>query len=144
MVSTNSGNTSISQPEKDGQDVYPERWLATGEAYEFSREQTPSPPEELFVNFRKVIGDVEVLGLFYLHHGGIDVVERERTEGRRNITDIVPRNGTLRDTITTGWTSKSARKTTPCTGVPSGQSAGPSHMVYIIECSICISGAYKH
>ncbi|OCH92252.1 hypothetical protein OBBRIDRAFT_802739 [Obba rivulosa] len=78
---------NVSEPSRDA-DCYPERWLITGEPYEFTVEPTQSPPAELFDAIRAIVGDVGVLGLFYA--GGLsDGVSLERTEGRRNITELV-------------------------------------------------------
>ena len=49
MVAT--GN--VTQPERNVE-CYPERWLATGEPYEFNRTPRPSPPRELFEEFQKM------------------------------------------------------------------------------------------
>ncbi|KJA21292.1 hypothetical protein HYPSUDRAFT_42140 [Hypholoma sublateritium FD-334 SS-4] len=70
---------NVSQPETNGP-TYPERWLATGEAYEFSHEETSLPSEELLSNFRRIIGDIKVLGLCYVRNEEKDVVVLERTE----------------------------------------------------------------
>ncbi len=43
----------ISQPERDIE-CYPERWLASGEPYEFTRKPTESPPLELLEKFKEV------------------------------------------------------------------------------------------
>lgn len=98
MVAT--GN--ISQPERNVT-CYPDRWLPTGEAFEFSRNQAPSPPQELFEEFRGIVQGLGVLGLFNVQDeelsGGTGV---ERTEGRRNITEIDPHGGSD-DNIPTGW-----------------------------------------
>ncbi len=56
----------VSQPQRDGPS-YPERWLATGEAYEFSREKTISPSEELLEKFRIIMGEIKIIGLCYIH-----------------------------------------------------------------------------
>jgi len=99
MVATDN----VSQPERDVQ-CYPERWLATGEPYEFTRTPTQSPPQGLLEEFRKIVhGMLDVLGLFYMedrdHSGGVFV---ERTEGRKNIVEVVPHGHSSND-ISTGW-----------------------------------------
>ncbi|KJA21278.1 hypothetical protein HYPSUDRAFT_55554 [Hypholoma sublateritium FD-334 SS-4] len=96
---------NVSQPERDGPS-YPERWLATGEAYEFSREETTSPSEELLSNFRSIVGDIKVLGLFYVRSEGIDGVMLERTEDRSNITDIISPVDATQNRITTAWSPR--------------------------------------
>ncbi|OCH92254.1 hypothetical protein OBBRIDRAFT_833592 [Obba rivulosa] len=78
---------NVSEPMRDIP-CYPERWLATGEPYEFNHELTKTPPAELFDAFRALIGDITVLGLFYA--GGLaDGILLERTEGRKNITELI-------------------------------------------------------
>jgi len=87
MIAT--GN--VSQPE----DVtgatfayHPERWLANGEPYEFTREHTASPPPELLTEFNKIVGNIGVLGLYF---AGVTSGEKrlEWTEGRKNITKVI-------------------------------------------------------
>jgi len=75
-----SGN--ITQPETDGP-AYADRWLVTGEPYEFRRESVPEPPEELFTSFRELVGETSVLGLCYA--GDFTEVMSEKTVGRANI-----------------------------------------------------------
>lgn len=123
-------NGNVSQPERDGP-VYPERWLATGEAYEFTREKTISPSEELLHNFRKIVGNVQVLGLFYIPDEEISGVVLERTEGRRNITKIVSYD-TPRKAITTAWHPKLVE-----TAKGSSQSFVARTSVVLYECSAC-------
>lgn len=95
---------NVSQPESDGP-AYPERWLATGEAYEYSREETTSPSEELLENFRQIVGDINVLGLCYVRDEEVDGVMLERTEGRSNITNIIPFDA-VQNAITTAWSPR--------------------------------------
>jgi hypothetical protein len=98
MVAT--GN--VTQPERNV-DCYPERWLATGEPYEFTRTPIPSPPRELFEEFQKIVHAVDVLGLFYIQDeqrsGRVAV---ERTDGRKNIVELLP-EGDSTNSISTGW-----------------------------------------
>ena len=119
----------VSQPEENGE-FYPERWLATGEPYEFNREPTISPPQNLFEEFQKIVGDVKVLGLFFIRDegkkGGITL---ERTEGRRNIVEIVP-HGTPRRAITTAW-------------LPKQENADPARCI-LVECTQCTDGSNGH
>jgi hypothetical protein len=112
MVAT--GN--VSQPEKLGEQheqCYPERWLATGEPYEFTYTRTDPPPPSLFVSFEKAIRDMPgvsptTLGIFavqvddHLDEGGIYV---ERTEGRKSIVEWEKEfSEDLRDKVKeTGW-----------------------------------------
>ncbi|KAJ7828798.1 hypothetical protein B0H13DRAFT_2117257 [Mycena leptocephala] len=78
----------ISEPQKDLQ-CYPERWLASGEPYEFTTESTATPPAELFTEFRQL---------------------SEWTEGRKNITRVVTENEP--GDIETGWLPGTADLTT--------------------------------
>ncbi|PPQ81610.1 hypothetical protein CVT26_002977 [Gymnopilus dilepis] len=115
---------NVSQPERvKDSECYPERWLATGEAYEFSREQTVSPSPELLDKFQHIVGNINVLGIFYIRDKGVDGVALERTEGRRNIVEIVPRN-TPRRSLTTAWLFGSS-------------TVNDVHTVLIHECSAC-------
>lgn len=77
---------NVSEPLRDTP-CYPERWLATGEPYEFNSEPTKTPPPELFDAFRAAIGDLGVLGLFYIGKLA-DGILLEWTEGRKNITEL--------------------------------------------------------
>jgi hypothetical protein len=67
---------------------YPERWLANGEPYEFTKEPTASPPPELFAEFNGIVGDVKVLGLYFIGEGPREL-NLEWTEGRKNITKVI-------------------------------------------------------
>lgn len=91
----------VSKPEKDVE-CYPERWLPSGEPYEFNRKPSISPPESLFAEFREVVGDLGVLGICYIYEDAQNTGLRvERTVGRTNITEIVEEvNG---DQVTTCW-----------------------------------------
>jgi len=114
---------NICQPERHAKDAYPERWLATGEAYEFNREPTTSPSEELLNKFRSVVGDVQVLGLFFIRDEAKGKVALERTEGRRNIVEFIS-HGTLRNAITTAW-------------LPGFLAEGDGTTMRVYECSAC-------
>lgn len=85
------GKGDISQPESvlelSAVEYYPERWLPSGEPYEFTTRRTTTPPIDLIQAFNKITSNVGVLGLFH-----IDKTEKkkprkmiERTEGRKNI-----------------------------------------------------------
>ncbi|KAF7352252.1 hypothetical protein MVEN_01188900 [Mycena venus] len=76
---------------------YPLCWVDTGKdletkeaflPFEFSPKPTESPPAELFRDFRKIVGDLRVLGIFF-----VPEEDRRRTRhgfeyprGRKNIT----------------------------------------------------------
>ncbi|KDR85789.1 hypothetical protein GALMADRAFT_150186 [Galerina marginata CBS 339.88] len=80
---------NICQPEESNTDPhYPIRWLDNGIPYEFTTETTPSPPAQLIADFKSIVGDIGVLGLYFA--GMSAGIELERTEGRKNITMVVP------------------------------------------------------
>jgi hypothetical protein len=69
---------------------YPERWLSNGEPFEYTTSPTSSPPAELLSEFKRVVGGAGVLGLYFA--GASDgELWIERTEGRRNIMEVVSR-----------------------------------------------------
>ncbi|KAF8901906.1 hypothetical protein CPB84DRAFT_1776988 [Gymnopilus junonius] len=120
---------NISQPERVyDSECYPERWLVTGEAYEFTQEPTTEPPVQLVEEFRKIVGNTQVLGLFFIHNSDISGVALERTEGRKNIIEIVPRH-TPRRAVTTAW-------------LPAQLDSEASVKLY--ECSICKTANNSH
>ena len=81
---------------------YPERWLATGEPYEFTSRPTETPPPDLLEDFRLLIGPREVLGLYFAGRNG-GAVEMERTEGRKNIMEDFIATGDVNNVTETGW-----------------------------------------
>ncbi|KAL6301654.1 hypothetical protein BKA93DRAFT_828130 [Sparassis latifolia] len=95
---------NVSEPVKDAS-CYPERWLATGEAYEFNKECTEVPPAALFDEFRSVVGDmIAVLGLYHVGNVTPGTVLLEHTEGRKNIVEAVDVGmGDTKDIVQTGW-----------------------------------------
>ncbi|GBE81645.1 hypothetical protein SCP_0400160 [Sparassis crispa] len=97
-----SGN--VSEPVKDAS-CYPERWLATGEAYEFNTEHTEVPPAALFVEFRSLVGDMTaVLGLYYAGNVTPGMMLLEHTEGRKNIVEAIDVGiGNTKDAVPTAW-----------------------------------------
>jgi len=70
---------------------YPERWLVSGQAYEFTCEPTELPPPALMEAFAKIVGHIGVLGLYAAAARGYDSskILLEHTEGRMNITNVV-------------------------------------------------------
>ena len=79
----------VSEPERvseASQSCFPERWLASGEPYEFTTRPTTAPPAALLDGFRRLTSDVKVLGLYH-----IDRVQQkadkmlECTQGRKNV-----------------------------------------------------------
>jgi hypothetical protein len=97
MVATES----VCQPERDTE-CYPASWLANGEPFEFNQKPCPSPPETLFEEFGRIVDGTDVLALFYVQdEQRLGKVFVERTEGRKNIVDIVPYDA--EHTIATAW-----------------------------------------
>lgn len=96
----------VSQPEKESSigEYYPERWLPTGEPYEFTKTPTTTPPAELFNEFRRITGFSDVLGLYYVDNE--DRIKKiEHTEGRKNILSPYPDDSQLQaaNVAETGW-----------------------------------------
>jgi hypothetical protein len=111
----------VSQPESGDEQCFPERWLSNGIPYEFSRTSTIAEeelPPSLVKDFRtrleqygkeKLGGEDlnRLLGIYYVHDPDAlhlpsgetvpagqareDIVWMERTEGRKNIVEPVPR-----------------------------------------------------
>ena len=83
------GRESESQPEMASTLVqyYPERWLSSGEPYEFTTRPTTPPPVALFDAFKQLTSDIEVLGLYHIDNEGLEKPSKmiEHTEGRKNI-----------------------------------------------------------
>ncbi|KAJ5382384.1 hypothetical protein N7517_000295 [Penicillium concentricum] len=84
---------NISQPEIYTLlgNYYPERWLSSGDPYEFTTRPTVSPPAALVDEFNSLTAVIGVLGLYHI---GDEVNGKmiEYTEGRRNI--LVPLSDT--------------------------------------------------
>jgi hypothetical protein len=68
---------------------HPTHWLKSGEPFEFSLQAAELPPNRLFQEFRQIVGDLTIFGIFY-----IPEEERtsesfrfgsEHTRGRKNI-----------------------------------------------------------
>jgi hypothetical protein len=106
MVAT--GN--VSEPKRDIK-CFPERWLATGQPFEFNRDPTSPPPSELVEEFQTIVkgmsfGGVGVLGLFFVQDKQhVDGIHVERTEGRKNIMEVVPESSSfdIATCIATCW-----------------------------------------
>ena len=82
---------------------YPERWLPSGEPYEFTVRPTHSPPPELVAEFCKLTGGSNVLGLCYI---GDETQEPliEWTDGRTNRTrPLTERDRASGQTVETQW-----------------------------------------
>jgi hypothetical protein len=86
--------------------VFPDRWLASGEAYEFTKAVTPSPPAALVQDFKVTVGDyADVLGLWYAGDAAPNVFRIEYTEGRKNITKVrgLDHDLSKESSMETGW-----------------------------------------
>ena len=77
---------NISQPKKVSSldKFYPERWLPSGEAYEFTTRPTTSPPPALMDEFSQLTSHIGVLGLYHVDNESKGKMI-EHTEGRTNI-----------------------------------------------------------
>lgn len=81
------GRGNVSQPEKNTQatEVYPERWLSSGQPYEFTSRPTVTPSAALFEAFYQLTSHIGVLGLYYIDKENKPAKMIEHTEGRKNI-----------------------------------------------------------
>ncbi len=81
------GRGNISQPEKSSglATFYPERWLSSGQPYEFTTRPTSTPPASLIEAFDRLTSHVGVLGLYHIDKEDKSSKMIEHTEGRRNI-----------------------------------------------------------
>lgn len=82
---------NISQPKliEHAPTYYPERWLSTGEPYEFTVRVTEKPPTELIDEFQRIVEDAklaDILGLYHIDGGKGAPAIIEWTEGRKNLT----------------------------------------------------------
>ncbi|EJD39385.1 hypothetical protein AURDEDRAFT_139316 [Auricularia subglabra TFB-10046 SS5] len=81
------GNVSEPEPVSGLAEFFPERWLASGEPYEFTTRPTTSPPAALLAAFKDIVGDCGVLGLYHVDQER-DGKWIEHTEGRKNILEL--------------------------------------------------------
>jgi len=118
-ISSETGRVSepIFVVDGDNGDCYPERWLANGDPYEFSRipKSKDGVPKELVESFHghlKSYGGQDLsdlLGLFCINNSDSDsdkdIVWVERSEGRKNIVEPIPRKGAFKDSshIPASW-----------------------------------------
>ncbi|KAF8581314.1 hypothetical protein K439DRAFT_1636290 [Ramaria rubella] len=92
MISTDDCVTEpVSSPTKP---YYPERWLATGEPYEFTYKPTVEPSPEALAEFRQIVGPESPLGLFFVDKNAY-TIRTETTEGRKSITSSGPPSAEL-------------------------------------------------
>jgi hypothetical protein len=77
---------------------HPASWLKSGEPFEFSMQPTECPPESLFFAFRQIVGELDVLGIYY-------IPEEDRTTFRFGIEHTRGRRNIMRyeDSLTTAW-----------------------------------------
>lgn len=106
------GNASKPVPLSDAtagsSGYFPERWLATGEPYEFTTTgpttTQEAPSQDLLDEFRALTGSMApVLGLGIAATGGASSLVLERTEGRANITEPLATLDGLEDYTETAW-----------------------------------------
>ncbi|KAI9833233.1 MAG: hypothetical protein M1826_000146 [Phylliscum demangeonii] len=96
---------SVSKPVRQSDltaPYYPDRWLPTGEAFEFTTRPTTEPPAELMAAFRRLTAAIGVLGLYYI---GTDKSEPqlERTNGRQNVSRPFTDSDQSIPTTETAW-----------------------------------------
>jgi hypothetical protein len=83
MVATSD---SVSEPVVSSGTYYPEKWLASGQAYEYSIEPPAhQPPPEFFEEFRKIVGPESPLGVFYVPPNAPEITT-ETNDGRKSYT----------------------------------------------------------
>lgn len=123
--------------------VYPERWLSTGQAYEFTTRATEQPPTTLFDEFRAMIRDDtttatanHLLGLYHVDFLEADTWLVEHTEGRKNIVEKVSSQPVLSPTmIEAGWVFGGDSSSRPsycqqyCNQDSSGNHVGSHHVI---------------
>lgn len=85
----------------DGTDVlYAERWLSSGQAYEYTTRVTEQPPVALFEALRAIAGGMSaVLGIYHVPPGEDGLWQVEYTKGRKNIVEIVTSQPTPSSTM---------------------------------------------
>ncbi|KAK4494765.1 hypothetical protein PRZ48_014121 [Zasmidium cellare] len=87
-------------------DCYAERWLPSGQPFEFSSQSTETPSAALFSQFRALVGDDSSLGLYYAPQSSeSEEMKRllEWTEGRKNLTRQMTSDDIDLDTVETAW-----------------------------------------
>jgi hypothetical protein len=119
-----SGN--VSQPKRNTQ-CYPERWLGSGEPYEFNSRPTISPPPDLLCKFKSIVDGIDVLGIYFAGDIQSSGILLEWTEGRTNLTKIVTETIDL-PFIETAW-------------IP-GKGPSPVTMMCIIGCVAAVNGTH--
>lgn len=101
------GNVSKPVHVSDGTEYYPERWLPSGEPYEFTTKPTKTPSASFLEDFRATFASNTVLGLCCLeaeHTGDNQSPRIEWTEGRTNKMRKISQEDMSGDPIPTSWT----------------------------------------
>ncbi|KAG5294124.1 hypothetical protein I7I50_04757 [Histoplasma capsulatum G186AR] len=96
---------NVSQPEKATSlvEYYPERWLCSGEAYEFTTRPTTPPPAALLAAFNQLTSHIGVLGLYHIDNEDKGRMV-EHTDGRKNIlTPLSEASAQLANHTETAW-----------------------------------------
>ncbi|EJP65462.1 uncharacterized protein BBA_05793 [Beauveria bassiana ARSEF 2860] len=99
---------NVSEPElmEHAPTFYPERWLSTGEPYEFTLRRTGKPPTKLVDEFQRIVKDAklqDILGLYHIDGGGEMPAIIEWTEGRKNLTREIAADDKTGEPIQTAW-----------------------------------------
>lgn len=116
--------------------AHPERWLSTGQPYEFTTRATEQPPAALFDEFRAIAGDAaNLLGLYHIDLGEANTWQVERTEGRKNIVEKATSQPAQSPTmIEAGWvfgqgSSRPSYCQQYCNQNSSGNHVGSTHVI---------------
>lgn len=101
---------NVSQPKlmEHAPTFYPERWLSTGEPYEFTVRRTEKRPTELIDEFQRIVKDAklqDILGLYRIDGGKETPAIIEWTEGRENLTREITDDDKTGEPIQTAWDS---------------------------------------
>ena len=81
----------------------PERWLPSGEPYEFTTRSTQAPPDELVDEFRGLTDEIGVLGLYYAGVEQTEEIKLEWTEGRKNVVRTIKDEDWELEPVETAW-----------------------------------------
>ena len=107
MLSRGKVSEPVHKSDLNQSSYYPERWLASGEPYEYTTRPTTTPPAALLDGFRQLTSDVKVLGLYHIDRDHQQKANKmlEYTDGRKNIlrefTDADQANGASH--VLTAW-----------------------------------------
>ncbi|KAI1106982.1 hypothetical protein F4804DRAFT_329728 [Jackrogersella minutella] len=101
-----AGNVSQPKLMEHTPTYYPERWLSTGEPYEFTVRRTEKPPTELIEEFQRIVRDAklqDILGLYHIDGEKDAPAIIEWTEGRNNLTREITDDDKTGEPIQTAW-----------------------------------------